>query len=117
MASGMCKLTIDGKIFDAHPGDVLSFPPAPAIARSARDPEGCIHYKIFAPDRPAAGLDRTIGPALRLKAEFRRISWPSALTPKVSTPLPRRRSRRTARSTGHHLIRWSISTSAAASMG
>ncbi|WP_425294171.1 cupin domain-containing protein [Mesorhizobium delmotii] len=37
MVSGMCKLTIDGKIFDAHPGDLLFFPAGPAIARSARD--------------------------------------------------------------------------------
>lgn len=37
MVLGMCKLTIDGKIFDAHPGGLLFFPAGPAIARSARD--------------------------------------------------------------------------------
>ncbi|WP_363216822.1 AraC family ligand binding domain-containing protein [Mesorhizobium sp.] len=105
--SGMCKLTIDGNIFDAHPGDLLSFLPAPAIARSARDRKAAsITKSSRRPSVPTAGLDRTIGPALRLKAELRRISWPPVLTPKLSTPLPRRRSRRMAGSTGNHSIRW-----------
>ncbi|RWM23301.1 MAG: hypothetical protein EOR73_03875 [Mesorhizobium sp.] len=66
MVSGMCKLTIDGKIFDAHPGDLLFLSRRLApFARSAPGLEGCVYYEIFVPARPGptARLDRTVGPA------------------------------------------------------
>ncbi|WP_366511727.1 cupin domain-containing protein [Mesorhizobium sp.] len=47
--SGMCKLTIDGNIFDAHPGDLLFFPAGPRHCAIGTGPEGCVYYKIFAP--------------------------------------------------------------------
>ncbi|WP_292184716.1 cupin domain-containing protein [Mesorhizobium sp.] len=52
MVSGMCKLTIDGNIFDTHPGDLLFFPAGPRHGAIGTGPEGCVHYEIFAPARP-----------------------------------------------------------------
>ncbi|WP_425350375.1 cupin domain-containing protein [Mesorhizobium temperatum] len=65
MISGMCRLTIDGKIFDADPGDLLFFPAGPPL----RDRHGTGRLRLLRnlrarPSGPTAGLDRTIGPAL-----------------------------------------------------
>ncbi|WP_432612751.1 cupin domain-containing protein [Mesorhizobium mediterraneum] len=48
----MCKLTVDGNIFDAHPGDLLFFPAGSRHGAIGTGPEGCVHSEIFAPSRP-----------------------------------------------------------------
>lgn len=63
MVSGMCKLTVDGKIFDAHPGDLLFFPAGSRHCAIGTGPEGCIYYEIFAPARPDQ-LPGWIGPSV-----------------------------------------------------
>ncbi|TIP85764.1 MAG: cupin domain-containing protein [Mesorhizobium sp.] len=63
MVSGMCKLTIDGKIFDAYPGDLLFFPAGPRQCAIGTEPKGCVYYKIFAPARPDQ-LPGWIGPSV-----------------------------------------------------
>jgi hypothetical protein len=48
MVSSMYKLTIDGKIFDAHPGDLFSSRRL-APLRDRTGPEGCVYYKSSRP--------------------------------------------------------------------
>jgi quercetin dioxygenase-like cupin family protein len=52
MLSGEVTLTIDDKVFDAHPGDLVFFPAGSRHAAIGTGPEGCIYYELFAPARP-----------------------------------------------------------------
>lgn len=51
MISGMVRLVIDGKEFDAHPGDLVFFPAGSMHAAIGTGPEGCVYYELFAPAR------------------------------------------------------------------
>ncbi|WP_266064871.1 cupin domain-containing protein [Brucella intermedia] len=52
MVSGVVTLTIDGKVFDAQPGDLVFFPAGSRHAAIGVGPEGCVYYELFAPARP-----------------------------------------------------------------
>lgn len=52
MISGLVRLVIDGKEFDAHPGDLVFFPAGSKHAAIGTGPEGCVYYELFAPARP-----------------------------------------------------------------
>jgi mannose-6-phosphate isomerase-like protein (cupin superfamily) len=52
MISGMVRLVIDGKEFDAHPGDLVFFPAGSRHAAIGTGREGCVYYELFAPARP-----------------------------------------------------------------
>jgi len=52
MVSGVVSLVIDGRTFDAHPGDLVFFPAGSRHAAIGCGPEGCEYYEIFAPARP-----------------------------------------------------------------
>lgn len=52
MISGMVRLVIDGKEFDAQPGDLVFFPAGSRHAAIGTGPEGCVYYELFAPARP-----------------------------------------------------------------
>lgn len=52
MISGTVRLMVDGREFDAHPGDLVFFPPGSRHAAVGAGPEGCVYYELFAPARP-----------------------------------------------------------------
>ena len=52
MVSGTVTLKIDEKVVEAHPGDLVFFPPGSRHAAIACGPEGCVYYELFAPARP-----------------------------------------------------------------
>ncbi|MEO9340792.1 cupin domain-containing protein [Mesorhizobium sp. SB112] len=52
MVSGQVTLTVDGKVFDALPGDLVFFPAGSRHAAVGCGPEGCVYYELFAPARP-----------------------------------------------------------------
>lgn len=52
MVSGLVRLVIDDKEFDAHPGDLVFFPAGSRHAAVGVGPEGAVYYELFAPARP-----------------------------------------------------------------
>lgn len=52
MISGVVRLRIDDREFDAHPGDMVFFPPGSQHAAIGVSSEGAVYYEIFAPARP-----------------------------------------------------------------
>jgi mannose-6-phosphate isomerase-like protein (cupin superfamily) len=52
MVSGLVRLIVDDKEFDARPGDLVFFPAGSRHAAVGVGPEGAVYYEIFAPARP-----------------------------------------------------------------
>jgi|HigsolmetaAR204D_1030405.scaffolds.fasta_scaffold33990_1 mannose-6-phosphate isomerase-like protein (cupin superfamily) len=52
VTQGQARVVIDGKEFDAAPGEMLFFPSGSRHAVIGTGPEGCTYYEIFAPARP-----------------------------------------------------------------
>lgn len=52
MVSGLVRLVIDDKEFDARPGDLVFFPAGSRHAAVGVGPEGAVYYELFAPARP-----------------------------------------------------------------
>jgi quercetin dioxygenase-like cupin family protein len=52
MVCGMVRLVVDGREFEAHPGDLVFFPAGSRHAAIGVGPEGAVYYEIFAPARP-----------------------------------------------------------------
>ena len=52
MISGKARLVVDGREFDALPGDLVFFPAGSRHAAVGVGPEGAVYYEIFAPARP-----------------------------------------------------------------
>lgn len=52
VVSGTCRVRIDGKEFDAWPGDMVFFPSGSRHTTIGCGPEGCVYYEIFSPARP-----------------------------------------------------------------
>lgn len=52
MLSGMVQLVVDGREFEARPGDLVFFPAGSRHAAIGVGPEGAVYYEIFAPARP-----------------------------------------------------------------
>jgi mannose-6-phosphate isomerase-like protein (cupin superfamily) len=63
LVSGTAKLTIDGKVIDAAPGDLVFFPAGSRHAVIGTGPEGCVYYELFAPARPDQ-LPGWVGPSV-----------------------------------------------------
>ena len=51
MISGLVRLVVDGREFEAHPGDLVFFPPGSRHAAIGVGPEGAVYYEMFAPAR------------------------------------------------------------------
>jgi quercetin dioxygenase-like cupin family protein len=51
MISGLVRLVVDGREFEAHPGDLVFFPPGSRHAAIGVGSEGAVYYEIFAPAR------------------------------------------------------------------
>jgi quercetin dioxygenase-like cupin family protein len=51
MISGMVRLVVDGREFEAHPGDLVFFPPGSRHAAVGVGSEGAVYYEIFSPAR------------------------------------------------------------------
>ena len=51
MIAGMVRLVVDGREFEAHPGDLVFFPAGSRHAAIGVGTEGAVHYEIFAPPR------------------------------------------------------------------
>lgn len=59
MISGTVTLRVGDKIFDAHPGHLVFFPPGSEHAEISVGKKGCVYYELFAPARrPATWMDQ-----------------------------------------------------------
>lgn len=52
VTEGSCRIVIEGKETEAHPGDLVFFPARSRHAVIGCGPEGCAYYELFAPARP-----------------------------------------------------------------
>lgn len=52
MISGMIRLRIDDREFEAHAGDMVFFPPGSRHAAVGVGSGGAVYYEMFAPARP-----------------------------------------------------------------
>lgn len=63
MIAGSVTLSIDGVQFEAHPGDLVFFPPGSMHCAVGVGKEGAVYYELFAPAR-ADQLPGWIGPSV-----------------------------------------------------
>ena len=63
VVTGRVTLVIDGKDFEAGPGDLVFFPAGSRHAAIGTGPDGCTYYELFAPARPDQ-LPGWVGPGL-----------------------------------------------------
>jgi quercetin dioxygenase-like cupin family protein len=63
MISGSVSLSIDGRVFEALPGDLVFFPPGSKHGAVAVGKEGAVYYELFAPARTDQ-LPGWVGPSI-----------------------------------------------------